>query len=136
MALKIDTGELVWGSQAIPHDIFDRDAMLTGRVDVKVGGKARSLAISTGKLGVVQALDADTGKQVWRTEVGTHQNDELTEITGKTLVYPGSLGGVQTPMAVADGETIGIGDGGADEGLGAADRSFQRRALGELGGDR
>lgn len=103
VALKIDTGELVWGSQAIPHDIFDRDAMLTGRVDVKVGGKARSLAISTGKLGVVRALDADTGKQVWRTEVGTHQNDELTEITGKTLVYPGSLGGVQTPMAVADG---------------------------------
>ena len=31
------------------------------------------------------------------------QNDELTEIDGPTLVYPGSLGGVQTPIAIADG---------------------------------
>jgi alcohol dehydrogenase (cytochrome c) len=40
---------------------------------------------------------------VWQTPVGIHQNDELTEIDGPTEVYPGSLGGVQTPMAIADG---------------------------------
>lgn len=105
VALRIKTGKLVWGSQAIAHDIFDRDAMLTGRVDVQIGSKRRALAISTGKLGVVRALDADTGELVWKASVGTHRNDQLTEITGKTLVYPGSLGGVQTPLAVA-GNTI------------------------------
>lgn len=105
LALDLETGKLVWGHQAIPHDIFDRDAMISSRVDVEINGKPRSLAISTGKLGVVYGLDADTGKEVWNTEVGTHENDELTEIDGPTLVYPGSLGGVQTPIAVA-GDTI------------------------------
>ncbi|MEZ5139146.1 MAG: PQQ-binding-like beta-propeller repeat protein, partial [Acidimicrobiales bacterium] len=103
VALDLDSGELAWGHQLIAHDIFDRDAMITGRVDVEVDGEERSLAISTGKLGLVTALDADTGEEVWQTSVGTHDNDELTEIDGPTLVYPGSLGGVQTPIAIADG---------------------------------
>ena len=103
LALDLKTGKLRWGHQAIAHDIFDRDSMLTGRVDVRIGSRTRRLAISTGKLGVVTALDASTGKVVWKTPVGTHQNDELTKIDGPTLVYPGSLGGVQTPMAVSDG---------------------------------
>ena len=67
------------------------------------GGEERSLLISTGKLGVVFGLDADTGERLWSTPVGTHENDELTEIEGPTLVYPGSLGGVQTPLAITDG---------------------------------
>lgn len=103
LAVDLDDGELVWGHQAIEHDIFDRDAMLTARVDVEIDGEERELAISTGKLGVVLGLDADSGEVVWRTEVGIHQNDELTEIDGPTQVYPGSLGGVQTPMAIAEG---------------------------------
>jgi outer membrane protein assembly factor BamB len=103
VALDIATGELAWGHQLIAHDIFDRDAMLTGRVDVEIDGEERALAISSGKLGKVTALDADTGEVVWQTPVGIHQNDELTEIDGPTEVFPGSLGGVQTPMAVAEG---------------------------------
>ena len=102
VALDIDTGELAWGHQAIPHDIFDRDNMLAARTVIKVDGKAREAVISTGKLGVVYALDPDTGEEIWKTSVGTHQNDELTEIDGPTLVYPGSLGGVQTPIAIVD----------------------------------
>jgi glucose dehydrogenase/cytochrome c553 len=103
LALDIDTGKLVWGHQAIVHDLFDRDAMLAARVDVRIGGKVRSLAISTGKLGVVYGLDAATGKEMWKTKVGTHQNDDKTALDGPTLVYPGSLGGAQTPLAIADG---------------------------------
>ncbi|MGN6696118.1 MAG: outer membrane protein assembly factor BamB family protein [Aquihabitans sp.] len=103
VALDIDTGKLAWGHQAIPHDIFDRDNMLAARTSITVDGKQRDVVISSGKLGVVFALDADTGAEVWKTSVGTHQNDELTEIDGPTLVYPGSLGGVQTPLAIADG---------------------------------
>jgi glucose dehydrogenase len=102
LALDLDTGKLVWGRQAIAHDIFDRDAMLAARVDATIDGTRRSLTISTGKLGVVTALDADTGEVVWSTPVGTHENDQLTEIDGPTTVYPGSLGGVQTPLAIAD----------------------------------
>jgi alcohol dehydrogenase (cytochrome c) len=103
VALDIDTGKLAWGHQAIPHDVFDRDNMLAARTDVRIDGKERSIVVSSGKLGVVYGLDADTGEEVWSTKVGTHQNDDLTEIEGPTLVYPGSLGGVQTPLAIADG---------------------------------
>jgi glucose dehydrogenase/cytochrome c5 len=103
LALEIATGELVWGHQAVPHDIFDRDTTIAARVDVEIDGETRSVAISTGKVGVVFGLDADTGEPIWRTEVGVHQNDELTEIDGPTEVLPGSLGGVLTPIAIADG---------------------------------
>ena len=103
VALDIDTGKLAWGHQAIPHDIFDRDNMLAARTSIAVDGTARDVVISSGKLGIVYALDADTGERIWETPVGTHDNDELTEIDGPTLVYPGSLGGVQTPLAIADG---------------------------------
>lgn len=103
VALDIDTGKLAWGHQAIPHDIFDRDNMLAARTSITVDGEERDVVISSGKLGIVYALDADTGERIWETPVGTHENDELTEIDGPTLVYPGSLGGVQTPLAIADG---------------------------------
>lgn len=103
LAIDIETGELVWGHQGLERDIFDRDAMLTARTDVEIDGSDRSLLISTGKLGVIFGLDADSGERLWETPVGTHENDELTEIDGPTLVYPGSLGGVQTPLAIADG---------------------------------
>ncbi|WP_421120307.1 PQQ-binding-like beta-propeller repeat protein [Aquihabitans daechungensis] len=103
VALDIDTGKLAWGHQAIPHDIFDRDNMLAALADVEIDGEDRTLAITSGKLGIVFGLDPETGEEVWSTPVGTHQNDELTEIDGPTVVYPGSLGGVQTPLAIADG---------------------------------
>jgi glucose dehydrogenase len=103
LALDIETGELVWGHQAVPHDIFDRDTTIAARTDVEIDGETRSVAVSTGKVGVVYGLDADTGERLWRTEVGVHQNDDLTEIDGPTEVLPGSLGGVLTPIAIADG---------------------------------
>ena len=103
LAIDLDTGKLAWGFQHLAHDIFDRDAMLALRTDVEIDGEARSITIGTGKLGVVTALDADSGEVIWRTPVGKHENDELTAIDGPTLVYPGSLGGVQTPLAIADG---------------------------------
>lgn len=103
VALDLESGELVWGHQAVPHDIFDHDAAIAARVDVELDGEARALAISTGKLGEVIGLDADTGEPLWRTEVGMHENDDLTEIDGPVQVLPGTLGGVLTPIAVADG---------------------------------
>ena len=85
--------------QHIPHDIFDRDAVLTGIATLKDGSQ---VIISTGKLGRVIGLDPD-GAVLWDTPVGIHQNDDLTEFEGEIEVLPGNAGGVVTPMAVADG---------------------------------
>ena len=99
LAVDIATGELRWGVQHIPHDIFDRDAVLTGIATLKDGSQ---VIISTGKLGRVIGLDPD-GAVLWDTPVGIHQNDDLTEFEGEIEVLPGNAGGVVTPMAVADG---------------------------------
>jgi outer membrane protein assembly factor BamB len=99
VALDLDTGELLWFHQVHPHDLFDRDLVhtLIARVD------GRAVTVATGKGGVVVGLDPTSGEQLWRTPVGMHDNDELTELDGPTDVLPGTFGGVLTPPATADG---------------------------------
>lgn len=104
--LKIDPefGSLVWYNNVKPFDLFDLDNHLTPiLVDGEDGTK---LAVQSGKHGVVVVMDRDTGEELWRTEVGQHENDNVTEIPeGEQItVLPGTLGGVETPMAVANGK--------------------------------
>ncbi|MEZ4624127.1 MAG: PQQ-binding-like beta-propeller repeat protein [Thermomicrobiales bacterium] len=89
-----------------PHDLFDLDNQLSPVLaTATIDGAERAVVVSTGKHGVVVCADQATGEEIWRTPVGMHQNDDVTEIPeGETvLVFPGSLGGVETPIAIADG---------------------------------
>lgn len=54
------------------------------------------VVVSAGKSGVVLGVDPDSGKELWRTPIGRHANDELTALTGPTVVAPGTYGGVLT----------------------------------------
>ena len=99
LAIDLDTGELKWGHQAIAHDIFDRDAVITALVEIDDG---RTVVISTGKMGRVIGLD-DDGNVLWDIPVGMHKNDHLTSFEGSIEVLPGAAGGVVTPIAAADG---------------------------------
>ena len=101
LAIDLDTGELRWGHQAVAHDLFDRDTVLTAVVDLD-GDAQSQVIISTGKLGRVIGLNPN-GKVLWDTPVGMHQNDDLDTFEGKLEVLPGASGGVVTPIAVADG---------------------------------
>lgn len=103
VAIDVRTGELAWYHQASPHDLFDHDLQLTAIATVKRRGGKRQVVIGTGKGGRVLGLDADSGDLLWDTPVGVHQNDDLTELTGPTEVFPGLFGGVLTPPAVARG---------------------------------
>ena len=103
--LKMDpaTATLDWYTQVRQGDVWDLDNQLSP-VLADVDGK--KLAFASGKHGVAYALDRDTGEIVWRTPVGTHKNDELTYEDLKDRdpneaieVMPGTLGGVETPMA-------------------------------------
>ena len=100
VALDLETGELAWYHQVIPHDIFDRDLVHTMIVDLDDGS---DLVVATGKGATVVGIDPDTGTPRWETPVGRHENDDLDEISGETTVYPGTYGGVLTPPASADG---------------------------------
>jgi outer membrane protein assembly factor BamB len=106
--VKLDakTGKLRWYYQQTPHDIYDWDFQ-DPPVLVRSGG--RELVIGAGKSGIVVALDAETGKPVWKRPVGTHNGhdrDSLLAMRGEYAklktdadVYPGLLGGVLSPMA-------------------------------------
>jgi len=106
VALDHQTGQLDWFKQIKPHDLFDTDyqnaPILT---TVNINGEPLDVVIGSGKGGTVHAFNRNTGEILWATDVGTHQNDDLTEVPpGETVeVLPGVLGGVETPMALADG---------------------------------
>ena len=64
------------------------------------------VVFAAGKMGRVYAFAAADGKQLWQRPVGTHVNDTgLLPAKTSTLVLPGTLGGVETPMAY-DGTSL------------------------------
>ena len=111
--VKLDakTGKMQWHYQQTPHDIYDWDFQDPPLL-INAGG--RELAIGAGKSGIVVALDAKTGKPVWKRPVGTHNghdDDGLYAMRGENSKIkhgrsssPGTLGGVIAPMAT-DGKT-------------------------------
>jgi outer membrane protein assembly factor BamB len=110
-AVNLDaaTGKLRWYYQAVPNDFVDHD-LQTSPIAATIGGVP--VIIAGGKVGIVYALNAQSGTVVWKTPVGEHNghdNDSLLALTHQlTLklpytVAPGSLGGILSNMAVADG---------------------------------
>jgi outer membrane protein assembly factor BamB len=108
--LNGETGELDWHYQAVPNDFWDWDLHLS---PVLVEQDGRNLVVVGGKMGIVYALDRDSGELVWKTPVGTHNghdDDGRAQLEGGLDlpeipfdVYPGPYGGVETNMAVSDG---------------------------------
>ena len=130
VALDIDSGDLAWFHQVVPHGLFDHDFQLSPvLVEAVIDGVPRSLAIGAGKAGQVLAFDLEDGSVVWQTAVGVHQNDDLSELPrGEAVeVYPGIFGGVETPLAVANGvifaPTLNVPTRHTATGRGATDGS-------------
>ena len=107
IALDHRTGKMLFYNQVKPHDLFNLDFQVSPMlVPVKLQGKDTKIVVGSGKLGVVYGFDKDTGKTLWSTPIGVHQNDNLQALpldTSTTWVYPGAWGGVEAPMAFADG---------------------------------
>ncbi|MFN8518604.1 MAG: PQQ-binding-like beta-propeller repeat protein [Chloroflexota bacterium] len=108
VSLDPTTGSVRWHYQDAPHDLLDLDFQATPILaTVAIDGTDTPVAIGSGKTGNVVAVRQDTGEVVWKTPVGRHQNDTPNTplpTDGSTVeVYPGSLGGVETPMAFANG---------------------------------
>jgi len=107
--LDAATGKLRWYYQAVPNDFMDHD-LQASPIATTVGGAPA--IIGGGKVGIVYAMSAATGGLLWKTPVGIHNGTDdaglllLEHKLTITLPYtfePGSLGGVLTNMAVADG---------------------------------
>lgn len=109
--LDAATGKLRWYYQAVANDFMDHD-MQTSPIAAAINGVPA--IIGSGKLGVVSAMNASTGKLIWKTPVGEHSNSDnyplealehkLT-LTAPYTILPGSLGGLLSNPALA-GETV------------------------------
>ncbi len=100
------TASVQWHVNIKPDDNYDLDNHLSPIiVETEIGGAPVKLVVTSGKHGYVAAVDTNAGNTIWKIPVGTHQNENVEEIPeGGTLeVFPGTLGGVETCMAYADG---------------------------------
>jgi alcohol dehydrogenase (cytochrome c) len=100
LVLATGSGALRWYDQVTPHDIRDHDFQLPPILATVAG---HALVLSSGKAGIAIAWDRRTHRRVWQTEVGVHRNDRGPLPPRFVEVCPGLLGGVETPMAYADG---------------------------------
>jgi len=107
--LDAATGKLRWYYQAVPDDFADHD-LQASPISASLG--AVPVIITGGKMGYVYALNARSGALLWKTPVGEHNghdDDSLLALSHQLrikvpyTVEPGSLGGILSNMAVADG---------------------------------
>lgn len=96
VVLDAHSGRLLWYDQVTPHDVRDYDFEATPIL-------AGTSVIGAGKSGLVIAWDRDEQRRLWTARVGLHRNDVGPLPRRKVSVCPGLLGGVETPMAYADG---------------------------------
>ncbi len=69
VALRIETGELVWAFQTVHHDVWDYDLPAQPTLaHIDTGAGERDVVIQPTKHGFVFVLDRDTGKPVWPVE--------------------------------------------------------------------
>jgi outer membrane protein assembly factor BamB len=107
LVLDHATGEMSWYTQVWPHDISDYDLQIPPILGTSsFGGKQQNIVIGAGKMGRVYAFNRETGALLFDTEVGEHNGNDMFgvwPVDGNITVLPGILGGVETPMAYADG---------------------------------
>jgi outer membrane protein assembly factor BamB len=111
VALDGSTGKLLWYRQVLRHDLRDYDLQDSPVIGtVTLGGTPTEVVFAAGKMGRVYAFQAANGKRVWAKAVGEHVHD-LGSLPArkKTLVLPGAVGGVETPMAY-DGTSLYVPD--------------------------
>jgi alcohol dehydrogenase (cytochrome c) len=100
VVLNARTGRLLWFDQVTPHDVRDYDFEATPVLATIDGAP---LVFGAGKAGLVIAWNRRTRRRVWSTPVGLHSNDLGPLPRRSVTVCPGIFGGVETPMAYADG---------------------------------
>jgi outer membrane protein assembly factor BamB len=111
--VKLDeqTGKLIWYYQLTPHDISDWDMENSPILAISNG---TPIVIDAGKGGIAIAVNAQTGKLVWKKSVGIHNGKdnwgaevekEPSRFKTPITIEPGDLGGVESQLAT-NGKTV------------------------------
>jgi alcohol dehydrogenase (cytochrome c) len=86
-----------------PHDVRDYDFQATPILATRDGN---DVVFGAGKAGRVIAWNRVTRRRLWNVAVGLHANDVGLLPDHRVTVCPGLLGGVETPMAYAEGRVF------------------------------
>jgi alcohol dehydrogenase (cytochrome c) len=69
LAINPDTGKVQWYHQHLKDDTWDLDYVYERQlVDLPVNGETRKAVVTTGKLGIIEALDRTNGSWLWHKE--------------------------------------------------------------------
>ena len=90
VALKGETGELVWAFQIVHHDVWDYDTPAQPTLaTIEVEGAKRDVVIQPTKQGFIFVLDRDTGAPVYPVEERpVPQGGVKGEVLSRTQPYP------------------------------------------------
>lgn len=102
VALRVETGELVWAFQTVHHDVWDYDLPAQPTlVRIDTGDGMRDVVIQPTKQGFVFVLDRDTGQPIWPVEErGVPQGGAEGEQLSPTQPFPTHVP-VLTPQTIA-----------------------------------
>jgi glucose dehydrogenase/cytochrome c553 len=110
IAVDPNSGKVNWYMQGVPNDFYDWDMQISPVFTEEAG---QPIVLDAGKMGYVYAMNPKSGELLWKTPVGKHNGhdeDGKLALEGKYnptkypyKVYPGTLGGVETNMAVDEG---------------------------------
>lgn len=95
LAVDPDTGKLVWHFQHLPNDQWDLDwAFERILIPLRFNGVTRTLAVTSGKQALYDALDAETGQYAFSMDLGLQNvviaiNPETGAKTINPQVIPG-----------------------------------------------
>src|SRR5580692_7939919 len=102
LALDPDTGRLVWHFQHVRNDQWDLDWAFEQQViSLPGGGSQHKLIVTSGKMGIYEAMDAATGKYVFSQDLGI-QNviGAIDSKTGEKSINPAVVLGDGKPHTI------------------------------------
>jgi quinoprotein glucose dehydrogenase len=109
VALRAETGELVWSFQTVHHDLWDYDVPAQptlARVDT--GDGLRDVVIQPTKQGFLFVLDRDSGKPVWPVEErSVPQGGAEGEALSPTQPFPTHVP-LLAPQTIAADDVFGL----------------------------
>jgi alcohol dehydrogenase (cytochrome c) len=102
LALNPDNGELVWHYQHLANDQWDLDWVFERQImTLSIDGVERKVVINTGKMAILDALDAATGEYLFSMDMGL-QNvvSAIDPKTGAKTIDPASVPNVDIPQLI------------------------------------
>ncbi|WP_135828410.1 outer membrane protein assembly factor BamB family protein [Halorussus halobius] len=115
VAIDLDSGELEWASQQLPHELWDYDSHDTPTVfDLEVDGETRRAVSTDQKAGWTYVYDAETGRLLERTAAWSRQDHEWADDflalpprgeENAGTCWPGTIGATEWPPCAYDPDT-------------------------------